>query len=296
MISAAALDDLRRFADAGRIGAGMIALNLSADNLQPIIGATITLRWHLGGADVGMLSIPGLGRFAVPAEGQRRIQVGADELYIELQADEQSANLVIAPKPIIPRVINFGAVGRRAVLGQQISINWEVADAENVVLCIQDGNRLSQYDVAAQGSVRVTPHNLGNLLVSITARSRHAAVAEQANISVERRIPVVAPPVKIKVEQQDQSGYLGDEVRFSWTITGATRAQLIAIDRNQQFDVPLIGGMDVEVTGIDSERFRLMAVGADGVEHAAKLSVTPKLLDIGRYPQELSYLTTINWE
>ncbi|WP_333875797.1 hypothetical protein [Methylobacter sp.] len=119
MISDVAMDDLRRFADAGRIGAGIVALSLTADNLRPIIGQVVTVRWNLGdgGVDMGVLSIPGMGRFAVPAVGEKRIQVvDAEELNIELQADEQSANIVIEPRAIIPRVISFGAMDQCAIL------------------------------------------------------------------------------------------------------------------------------------------------------------------------------------
>lgn len=296
MISAVAMEDLRRFADEGRIGAGIVALSLSADNLHPFIEEMVTVRWNLGdgGADMGELSISDLGRFAVPAVGERRIQVGAMPLPIELWADGQSANLVIEPRAVIPHVIGFSAMGR-AVLDEPVTIAWQIADAQSCTLVIQDGAQVSEHEVMAQEAVQITPRNMSPLQISIVARSRHADFAEEATIRAELQVAVAAPPVRIEVAQKNQSGFIGDEVEFAWGITGAVSARLVAVDRDQQLDVPVMGALRVEVVCIEPEKFLLIATGADGAEHTTNLAVTAKLLDINRHPEELSYLN-LGWE
>lgn len=297
MISAAAMEDLNRFADVGRIGAGLVTLSLTADNLHPFIDEFVAVRWNLGdgGADIGELSITGLGRFAVPAVGERRIQVGAAEMIVELRADGQSTNLVIEPRAVIPSVIKFDAIGR-AVLDEPVTIAWQIADAQSCTLVIQDGGRVSEHEVMAQEAVQITPRNMSPLLISMVARSRHADFAEEATIRAELQIAVAAPPVRIAVTQKNLSGLIGSEVSFAWKISGAASAKVLAVDRGQQFDVPLVGGLQVEIVGIEQEIFHLIATGADGEDHTAKLSVTTKLLDLNRYPEELSNLIHLNWE
>lgn len=295
MISDAAMRDLRRFADGGRIGEAIAVLSLTADKLHPLIGEMVAVHWNLEdeGNAIGELSISGIGRFVVPASGERHIEVGAIPLRIELWAGRQFTSIFIEPRAVIPRVLRFCAINR-AILDEPVTIAWQIVDAQSCTIVVQDGDHISEHEVMAQDALQITPRTMSSLKIAIVARSHHADFVEEATVCAELQVVVEAPPVRIKVAQKNLSGFIGDDVEFSWEITGAVSALLVAVDGLYELDVPMIGTLRVEVFGFEIEKFQLVAKGADGVQHATTLSVTAKLLDLYR-PEELSYLN-LNWE
>jgi hypothetical protein len=292
VISAATLEALRRYAEVGRLGE---VVELTADRLDPEAGTAIRLHWDLTETDLqyGVLEIPGIGQVCVPGVGQRLIQVGAAPLEIRLIVGDEVASVRIEPRVIVPRIIEF-SVPSRAMVGEPVRIVWQVAEAQTCVLVVEDGEQVHEHEVHANGEMPFVPRNPGVVRAALIARSRHAYLADRAIVSQRLETNVQAPPVHFGMPMTRKTGLVGEEVRFDWAITGATRAVLHLPDRDETRSAPLEGQMWVEV-GAEVERFRIIATGLDGKEHRMEFRVIPQLLNVSHVPSELSLLNR-PWE
>lgn len=280
-------EELRHYAEVGRLG-GMIALR--ADRLDPVVGSSIRIEWDFSNTDQpsGVLEIPGVGQMRVPPAGERRVQVDAAPMEIRLIAGDEVASLIIEPRVIVPRILEFSAHGQ-ATVGEAIMIVWRVQDAEACTLVIEDGEQVAEHRVAVNGELWIVPRNPGALHASLIARSPHAHLSEDAIVSRGLELPVKTPPLRIEMPATRKAGLLGEEVRFDWVIYGATRAALHLVDRDETRDVPLDGHMQVEV-GPEEERFRLTASGFDGKEKAVEFRVVPRFVSVAQIPTGVSLL------
>ncbi len=288
MASAATFEELRHYAETGRLG-GMI--DLRVDRMDPIVGSTIRLEWDFSNTDqpTGVLEILGVGQMRVPPAGERRVQVDAAPMEIRLIAGDEVASLTLEPRVIVPRILEFSARGQ-ATVGEAIMIAWRVQDAETCALLIEDSEQVSEHQVAVNGEMWIVPRNPGVLHASLIARSPHAHLSEDAIVSRALELPVKTPPLRIEMPATRKAGLLGEEVRFDWTIYGATRAALHLVDRDETRDVPLDGQMQVEV-GPEEERFRLTATGFDGKEQAVEFRVVPRFVSVAQIPTGVSLLS-----
>lgn len=288
MASAATFEELRHYAETGRLG-GMI--DLRADRMDPVIGTTVLLRWDFSNTDLpsGVLEIAGVGQMRVPPAGERRVPVGAALMEIRLIAGDEVASLIIEPRVLVPHILDFGARGQ-ATVGESIMIVWRVQDAETCMLVIEDGEHVAEHQVAVNGEMWIVPRNPGVLHVSLIARSSHAHLSDEAIVSRGLELPVKMPPLRIEMPATRKASLLGEEVRFDWTIYGATRAALHLVDRDEIRDVPLDGHMQVAV-GPEEERFRLVATGFDGKEKAVEFRVVPRFVSVSQIPTGVSLLS-----
>lgn len=288
MASAATFEELRHYAETGRLG-GMLALR--ADRLDPVVGSSIRLEWDFSNTDLpsGVLEILGVGQMRVPPAGERRVQVDATPMEIRLIAGDEVASLIIEPRVIVPRILDFGARGQ-ATVGEAIMIVWRVQDAEACTLVIEDGEQVSEHQVAVNGEVWIVPRHPGVLHASLIVRSPHAHLSDEAIVSRGLELPVKTPPLRIEMPATRKAGLLGEEVRFDWTINGATRAVLHLVDRDEVRDVLLDGRMQVAV-GSEEERFRLVATGFDGKEKVVEFRVVPRFVSVSEIPTGVSLLS-----
>ena len=102
MLSEAAMDNLRRFAQVGSLGAGVIELH--ADTLQPEAGSEVALSWNFDeqGADLGTLQVSGCCRLLVPPVGQHRLRVAAEAITANLWVGGESVKVRIVPRLLVP--------------------------------------------------------------------------------------------------------------------------------------------------------------------------------------------------
>lgn len=287
MASVATREELRYYAEVGRLG-GMIELR--ADRMDPVIGTTILLEWDFRNTDQpsGVLEIPSMGQIRVPPAGERRVPVDAAPMEVRLIVGDEVASLIIEPRVIVPRILDFGARGH-ATVSESIMIVWRVQDAEACMLVIEDGEHVVEHQVAVNGEMWIVPRNPGVLHASITARSPHAHLSDEAIISRGLELPVKVPPLRIEMPETRKASLLGEEVCFDWTINGATRAVLHLVDRDETRDVPLDGHMRVAV-GPEEERFRLVATGFDGKEHQKEFRVVPRFVSVADIPTGVALL------
>lgn len=288
MASAATFEELRHYAETGRLG-GMIALR--ADRLDPVVGSSVLLEWDFRNTDQpsGVLEISGVGQIRVPPAGERRVPVDAAPMEIRLIAGDEVASLIIEPRVIVPRILEFSTRGQ-ATVGEAIMIVWRVQDAEACTLVIADGEHVSEHQGAVNGEMWIVPRNPGVLRAALIARSPHAHLSEDAIVSRGLELPVKTPPLRIEMPATRKAGLLGEEVRFDWTIYGATRAALHLADRDEIRDVPLDGHMQVAV-GPEEERFRLTATGFDGKEQAVEFRVVPRFVSVSQIPTGVALLS-----
>ena len=278
MVSAATLDDLNRFAREGRLGAGLV--DFHADPLHPEAGSEVTLAWDFSDneMDMGTLRIPGSRRVMVPAVGERRVRIGAEPVTVQLRVGNESAEVRIVPRIVIP-VITTLRIHGNAVVGEKLTLSWSTRDAVRCELQILDGGHRTDQVVHHRGELELVPQQLGEFRVCLTTFSRHAALSDDARVRSETFVQVVPPPLSIVMPVTRQTVRFGDEALFRWTIYGAEHARIEAPDRGEVMPVPLEGQLAI-AADYEVEQFRLVAVSKGGFEKSIEFRVIPRLLDI----------------
>lgn len=286
-ISAATFDELAGYAARGRIGA---VVDLRCSDLYPEAETEVVLEWE-GDSD-GVLDIAGVGRFAVPAVGRRRIRVGAEQIDVRLTADGAAAEIRIQPRIFVPRAML--RVPERMMLGSPSRIVWH-SDAETCVLRLIDAEGSQEQAAGPAGGIDFVPLRLGELRVELDAFGRHAHLSPLLGIDqASRTIQVVAPPVTITLDAREKSALVGDEVSFAWRVSGARAIRVEAVDRAEVFPAASAGNLFVEA-GSSPERFRLVATAFDGDERFADFRLVSRLPDIASVPCDLDALN-LPWE
>ncbi|MBU1664739.1 MAG: hypothetical protein KKG92_04975 [Gammaproteobacteria bacterium] len=291
MISEATLDELQRFAERGRIGG---EVTLRCDMPYPEAESEVTLSWDCSEADgeQAVLEVEGIGRFAVPRVGRRRVQVGAAPLNARLTAGSDQAELVILPRIIIPRIDELHAPSN-LVLGEPLRLDWRSVDAVSCRVRFFEGPRCVEVVADAAGEMQYRPEHMGELHIEIEATGRHAHLSAESVATRVALVQVVAPPVRITLPRA-VSALLGDVAAIEWVVSGTSRVRIEALEREQVYPAPAVGCLLLEV-GALSEQFRLVATGLDEREHVAMVRVTPRLLDVSLVPDELAFLS-LAWE
>ncbi|SDH02371.1 hypothetical protein [Propionivibrio dicarboxylicus] len=288
MISAATFEELAGYAARGRIGA---TVTLRCDNLHPEAGSTVVIDWSSD--EAGRMMIGSRGPFSVPTRGRHRVNVDAEPVLIHLICGRESAEMLIRPQIFVPTACLH--VPARMVFGVPARIRWQ-SDAESCVLRLIDQEGTQEIDATASGCLDVTPRYLGALSVELAAIGRHAHLSATLGTDKQTRtIEVVAPPVSMFLDAREKCAFVGEEIEFAWTISGAHSVRVEAPDRGEAYTASLIGRLLVEV-GYRPERFRVVAVGFDGAEYAEECRVVPRLpeietvsfnLDILNHPLEM---------
>jgi len=287
MVSAATLDELAGYAERGRIGS---VVDLRCNNLYPEAETQVVLEWE--NEAEGVLDIEGIGRFAVPAVGQRRIEVGAEQILARLTAEGDSAEILLQPRIFVPSAQL--RVSERIVLGAASRIAWH-SDAETCTLRLTDSEGTQEQSVGPAGGIDFSPKQLGDLLIELVAVGRHAHLSPLVGIATERQtIQVMAPPVTISLDASKRTALIGDEASFSWNVTGTRAIRIDALERNESFPAAPVGTLLVEV-GSSPERFRLVATSLDGIGQVAEFRLFPRLPDVASVSIDLDALN-LPWE
>ncbi len=287
MVSAATLEELAGYAAQGRIGS---IVDLRCNNLYPEAETAVVLTWENDAG--GVLEIVGIGRFAVPAFGQRRFEVGAEQIHVHLAVEGEYADILIQPRIFVPSAKL--QVPEQIVLGMTARISWH-SDAETCILRLADSEGMQEQAVGPAGGMDIIPRHMGELHVELTANGRHAHLSQLLGITTESQsIQVLAPPVTIALDASEKTALIGDEAAFSWNVTGAQAIRIEALDRQEVLNVKPAGTLFVEA-GSAPERFRLVATSLDAIEEAAEFRIVPRLPTISDVPFELDALN-LPWE
>jgi hypothetical protein len=289
MLSDSTLDELQSFASRGRIGR---VIELHCSDLQPVADSLVTLHWDcLAGDESAVLEISDLGWFPVPSAGNRRVLVGAVPITVRLLFENEAAEALIQPRIVSPHLELRGP--NQLVFGETACISW-TSNAASSVVRRPGVQGIEERILEPVGSIELVADHLGFLIIEVEARGCHAAISNEA-ITVRRiTVTVVAPPVTLAVDVHEQSASPGDDAIFSWTVTGAQAVRIEALERGIKLQAPLIGHLIVE-TGFESENFRIVATGMDGIEQARNIRVTTRIPDISQMQCGLNLLAA-NWE
>lgn len=286
-VSAATLDELAGYAARGRIGS---FVDLRCDNLYPEAETQVVLAWE---NDVeGVLEISGMGRYAVPAKGQREILVGAEQIQVRLVVDDESTEILIQPRIFVP---SAGLrTPERTGLDETARIAWH-SDAETCIIRLKDSEGMQEQQVDPAGEMDIIPRHMGELHIELVANGRHAHLSPLLGITTEAQIiQIVAPRMVVSLDASEKTAPIGDEASFSWNVTGARAIHIEALDRKECFKANPVGTLLVEV-GSTPERFRLVAESLDGIEQAAEFRIVPRMPTIADVPFELDALN-LPWE
>lgn len=291
MISADALDELAGFAARGQLGYGV---DLRCSDLNPEADSVVTLEWDFdrSGCMHGVLEITEVGRFRVPPVGRHLVNVGFAPISVQLMVGGEAADFTINPRIVAPHV--HVRVPAQVTLGEPFRLTWQ-SNAETCLVHVTDGESIQEMAVGPAGGIEIQAHSLGELSVEISAFGRHARFSPAGATRQEVRIRVVPPPVRIVLDSNEKTAFIGDEVAFGWRVSGAHCARIVAVDRGESFVVPLQGEFVVEAD-CEPERFRLIATGLGGDEVIREFCVIPRLLDLDSTPEELKQLINQHWE
>jgi len=292
VISEATRDELRDFAQAGRLGS---AVYIWCDDSCPDAGEEIYVQWDFSASaeEVGVLQIPGLDCITVPSVGRHKIRIGGETITISLAVGDQLCETLVEPRVIIPRIIGFRC-SNRVDMGVPLRLAWSTVDAESCVLFVRDGERLVERVLGPAGDIQISFNNAGPQDVQLKAFGRHSHLSEEAVAVEVVSITVVPPPVVIEVPEKVKSAFIDEEVCFEWNVAGASCVRLEAPVRSEVYPVSLAGHLQVQA-GAEEERFRLVATGFNGTEHTVKLRLIPRLFDLHHVPDELRLLNVL-WE
>lgn len=291
MISAGALDELAEFAERGQLGYG---IELWCSNLNPEAGSVVSVHWDFekSGCQRGVLEVVDAGRIEVSPVGQQNVHVGGEPIQVQLSVDGETTENTIQPRFTKPHVQL--RLPRRFVMGETSRLTWQ-SNAESCVLIVTDGESVQETEVGPSGGLDIQARNIGDLIVEIKAYGRHARFSPEGIASDEASAEVLPPPLRIDLDSDEQVAFVGDEVVFRWQVAGAESVRLIAVDRDEVFDVRLIGEVIVS-TDCETERFRLVAIGFNGGEAIREFKVVPRILDLDHLSEALTKLTTQPWE
>ncbi|WP_295457058.1 hypothetical protein [uncultured Thiodictyon sp.] len=274
MLSQAAVDDLQRFAEQGRIG-GVVELAVVPPRPEP--GEMVTVNWDFSGCAVerGVLTLPDVGELIVQPRGQHRFRMAGEPIGIRLVTAAGGAEQRIEPQIVIPQVVELGAAGA-AVRDEPVVLRWRAPGAQACVLRVRDADGVeAEFAGGAAGAIEYRPRMAGALRLELLARSRHADWSEAAQVRAEALVAVAQPPVRIQMDCRSVSGLPGDEIQVGWRVTESLQVRLLAVDREEEFQVSAQGAVLVQV-GFAPERFRLIATGADGRQDQMSFTVAPR--------------------
>jgi len=289
MLSNSTLDELQSFASRGRIGR---VIELRCSDLQPVADSEVTLRWDcLVESEGALLEISDLGRFAVPTSGNRRVHVGVAPITVRLLFADKTAEAVIQPRFVAPR-LELRAPDR-LILGETARITWS-SNAESSMMRLPGAQRIEERRFGPAGGLDLVADHLGPLVIEVEARGRHAEISNAAITTQRHTLNIVAPPVILMVDVHERSALPGDDAVFSWVVTGAQAVRIEALERGTVLQAPLTGHLTVE-TGVESENFRIVATGMDGIEQTRMFHLASRMPDVSQMHYGL-YLLAANWE
>lgn len=276
MVSAATLDDLQRFVKGERLGEARV--HLEVDTVMPEVGKNVVFRWNFEdhGIDIGTLHIDGKSRLLVPRVGQLSVVAGAEYFTANLRVGNDSTSVQIIPQVIIP-TISLLYIPKQGFVDKPVKIRWESHQAERCLLKISNGMEVQTIEVDPCAETEISPNTIGDLTVALTVFSKHADISELAAVTCEKIMHIKESPVTIHMSRKSLSAPIGETVSFNWSVMGADRIYLHALDRNEVLSVPAYGQMQVEVDFTD-EHFCLIAVSKSGRKKKLAFEVVPELI------------------
>lgn len=217
-----AYEDLRQFAYAGRLGAGLNSLRVKPESPKP--GDTVTVSWKV--SDISSrpeLSIQGQ-QLSVPPRDSYEFVMPDELVEIELAVGDDVETVLVTPKITKPRLVRFELAGSKAPKpGEDLAVEWHIKKSEDVKLKIKQGDQtLLEEMVPARGKRTVVPLSMESVVAVLEAMSTDVMNASELgrSVFVRKRNLSVSRPVVRSVEFPDVA-YCGEQTCIRWQFSAA---------------------------------------------------------------------------
>ena len=213
----------------------------NADKDLVIPGETLTLSWNASAfTNVRIDPEPGdqaksTGVYAFQPVETKTYRLSGENLLSRLLPflAPTARERLIAVKPIKPTVNRFDAITRNALIGDSVTIFWEVNNASELTLVTNGAPETLPPEQLSKGQRKVTLD--GDARYELRAKNRYGEVTQNFSIKVSEPTPTPIPPPQIvRFDVKPASIIAGEEVLIEWEVLGADRVTLS----------PLIGGAD----------------------------------------------------
>lgn len=186
------------------------------------------------------------------------------------------------PDPVQPSILAFAASSQSVTIGDTAQLTWDVVDAEQTVLSVQQGESVQVLESAPDVTSYTYQFNQTGQFIFVL-ETQNGDLSQSQNLVIEAR-----PQLTLSLEVLGQTELVRnvqDEVRISWSVTGANEfdgAYNIWVESSAQPGVliaaPLeaAGFRDVNVLPDDAQSEWLVTLNAEG-QDAVIASLTQKL-------------------
>lgn len=203
--------------------------------------------------------------------------------YRGKESKEAHASVVVSPLPL-PKIVSFRPTdGGPKAVGSMVRLEWEVEDAQSLLLSNLEGEEASLSAVESSGEIPMGREG----------RFRLVAIGGEVETFAETTVPILAPPAIEKFWANPWLATLpAGEVTLHWS--GVARAESLEIIADPPVSVDL-GGRDlakdsVSATIAEETTFRLVARNAAGEAEAttsAQMIPGPRIVRFEAIPSEV---------
>ena len=225
---------------------------------QPRDGA-----WQVAKTSSEINSLEGKIIQAPPDSGRYRLR--ASNLLAQLvpMLEGVSREVPVNLTPVEPKILKFAADRPSALVGQTVTVYWQVSDAETLTLTRDGVEETLKDEELARGLRSYTLDKDATFALVATNKTWNKPVKMPLTVKVNVPTPTpVPPPVIVRFDVAPLSIFSGEPVKIGWEVTGADS---VSIDHLGE-GLPLKGDMSDQPVKSTSYHLTAIKNGADGVQ------------------------------